>query len=180
MLTQIEVSGDAGLSRSALPASEFATLLGQRVTRRLLKGDIILRSDANSGHAPLAIQDGQRAVPIDLDDIYVPKHVFVGDYISFPVQSDSRVGNAETELGPFRVLAIGDQLIRDTEKVSNKDISKLTLLVHRGQPDEKQVEKLPRLLRERNLTHIHIWGEKDGKEGSRQILERAGDLAWSQ
>ena len=176
MLEPIEISGDSRLARSAVPSSQVAILIGQRASRRLQKGDIVLRRDFVQGRNPLDLREGQRAVPIDVDGVYVPNHVYVGDYVSFATKPmDGSDGLAEKssyeeELGPFRVLAIGNQLIRDTEQVARREVSKLTLLVHIDGRDAIQAEELNKAVEERRVLSINIWNERDG---------RASDLAAS-
>jgi hypothetical protein len=141
-LSVVQLAGDLGaLPDTAIPWEERSILYQWRTSRDLKRGDVVLRRDICPPKAEFDLRPGERAVPIMLSSaIYVPDFLNVGDDVSFAVETDE--GKVES-LGPFRILAIGKQLLREeveSDREHNRYQHILTLPAQfspeTGQPDE--------------------------------------------
>lgn len=139
VLVKVDICGDHGLERAALPWGERSLLYGWRATRNLQRGDLVLRRDANP--VQFARSNEELVFSVSVSDIYVPNHIYVDDFVSFALgyhrSYRTEQNNAarfdprfdERQIGPFRIVAVEDELTRDTETASHHRVNELTLSV---------------------------------------------------
>ena len=115
-------SGLAGsLASAAIPAKSQGLLSGQKATRNLQPGDLILYRDTTiNGSPPMDFRDDREvAKPVPLDGNRLGG-ASVGDHAWFTIpgfeRSESSTGRnvaykgQSQKIGPFRIIALGQQL----------------------------------------------------------------------
>jgi len=140
---RIETKGvPSGLSGSlasmAIPAKSQGLLSGQKATRDLQPGDLILYRDTTiNGSPPMDFRDSREvAKPVPLDGQRLGG-ASVGDHAWFTIpafeKSDSSTGRnivysgVTQKLGPFRIIAIGEQMNISSDQSSGFNSDHVTI-----------------------------------------------------
>lgn len=110
----------------AVKISDLNTVMGLRASRPLKAGELLLLQDIAPPDPSLLLRKGERALLVSLSDVAVePKLLRVGAEVGFVVEltppeeasgpagnqggSDRRKGDLG-EIGPFRIVSVGDQV----------------------------------------------------------------------
>ena len=118
---QIPFDASVGLKKVAIDYKDRAAIFRQRATRDVYPGDVLLYRDSNFDSAPSydlrSPTEEVIAVPVSNRDIIGAR---IGDYLKFIIPEDLENPTlTETqEIGPFRIVAIGEQTNIDAQELS--------------------------------------------------------------
>lgn len=155
MLTKLEINGDHGLTRAALPWEQRSILFDWHATRRLQRGSLILRRDVRSDSA--AVAPDEYSFAVDVSDFETPADLYEDSFVSFALTNDDRYQHADPNaerfgtrtkdqpfIGPFRVAAITYQSSDRLTVTGAPRVDALTLVVSKTEEGHAQMGRVSR------------------------------------
>ena len=114
----------------AVKIEDLNGVIGMRVPRALKAGELLLLQDLAPSNPTLLLGEGERALLVSVKNIAVePKLLRVGQEVGFVIETPKGSGtDAPTdaaaherlrEIGPFRIVSVGDQVTTDVEGASS-------------------------------------------------------------